>query len=189
MREEKIKKIECLSLINYSESIMVCEGKHAVPKPNQTQISMRINYFHACIRLEEGGCSICWQKCSRSRKLWWQSEIPYSRMSDILLSRKGFWSQSENHSIRFDLLTVWKWRPTVYMMTHSLAVPVSVPWAPEAYKTIRMPNCTGFPWTFIVFNVKWKNAILPRSGPLVCIVWNPNFIKSLMEKVLLCLCL
>ena len=28
---------------------------------------------------------------------------------------------------------MWKWRPTVYMMTHSLAVPVSVPWAPEAY--------------------------------------------------------
>ena len=93
MREEKIKKIECLLLINYSESIMVCEGKHAVPKPNQTQISMRINYFHACIRLEEGRYSICGQKCSRSRKLWWYSEIPYSRMSDILLSRKGFWSQ------------------------------------------------------------------------------------------------
>ena len=28
---------------------------------------------------------------------------------------------------------MWKWRPIVYKMTHSLAVLVSEPWAPEAY--------------------------------------------------------
>ena len=63
------------------------------------------------------------------------------------------------------------------------------PWATEAYKTIRMPNCTGFPWTFIVLKVKWKKAILPSSGPPVRTVWRSKLHKVFGEKVPLGLCL
>lgn len=65
----------------------------------------------------------------------------------------------------------WK-RFTVYM---------PFPWAAGACKTIKMPECTGFPWTFIMLKVKRKKASLPNARPWVSPVWSPSFIEVFVK--------
>lgn len=55
------------------------------------------------------------------------------------------------------------------------------PWGTEACKTIKMPDCTGFPWTFIMLKVKRKKASLPSARPWVRTVWSPSFIKVFVK--------